>query len=124
MSDNNGLQKDPMEMLSARSKNPEALRSIMSAFATAQGAAPSGAPSTPVPDVSGILSDPESVAKISSIVSALSSSQHSESSHHHDKTDKSAALLTALKPYLSADRQTAIESLIRFSKFGEIFKNL
>ena len=123
MSENNGTQKDPMEMLSALSKNPEALRSIMSAFSASQNA-PAGMGQTPMPDISKILADPESLSKISSIMTALSAQTLPQNSHQGASDTKSAALLTALKPYLSADRQAAIESLIKFSKLGEIFKNL
>ena len=128
--------RDPVQILAELSKNPEILKSMMGAL-TANESISSGAEnvqSTPqidsaqMPDLSAMLSDPQTLAKISSVMSALKGSGASPqaiSAHiPSNSPDKSAALLLALKPYLSADRQAAIENLIKFSKFGEILKNM
>lgn len=121
--------KDPMQILSDLTKNPEALKSMMSALgASVPPASTESQPQaiTPtMPDLSAMLSDPQTLSKISGVMSMLKSSQaNAKPSQDPHTSDKSAALLLALKPYLSADRQTAIENLIKFSKFGEILKNM
>lgn len=142
--------KDPVQMLGELAKNPEMLRSMMSALAAASTQPTASSPQTntapavstppassspqtntaPMPDLSAMLSDPQTLAKISGVMSMLKSSGVNSpsvpavSAPAAHSPDKSAALLLALKPYLSADRQTAIESLIKFSKFGEILKNM
>ncbi len=126
--------KDPLEMLGELSKNPEMLKSMMEALAanTSTTSTEEITPSTlqadvpQMPDLSAMLSDPQTLAKISSVMSTLKNTQqipHAQATSTN-APDKSAALLLALKPYLSADRQTAIENLIKFSKFGEILKNM
>ena len=136
--------KDPRQILGELTKNPEALRSMMGAITAAQDGAqnnaaentspaPLGTP--PIPDISAMLSDPQTLAKISGVMSMLKSSVTGAQGAPESKAaaqqgsvsptpDKSAALLLALKPYLSADRQAAIENLIKFSKVGEILKNM
>ncbi len=138
--------KDPLEMLGELSKNPEILKSIMEALtaarsegqSTAEDTAPAPSDIPPMPDLSAMLSDPQTLAKISGVMSMLKSSEASsqtgsqatsaqalaQQSSGTPSPDRSAALLLALKPYLSEDRQAAIENLIKFSKFGEILKNM
>ena len=144
--------KDPMQLLGELAKNPEMLRSMMSALSAMSAPpaentppasvkeaslSPAQTSTAPMPDISAMLSDPQTLAKISGIMSMLKSSgmgapnlpaavptAATAPAANTASPDKSAALLLALKPYLSSDRQTAIENLIKFSKFGEILKNM
>jgi hypothetical protein len=50
-------------------------------------------------------------------------SGHSEHSKKND-ADCRSALLCAMKPYLSRDRQNAIDYIIKLSRLGDILKTL
>ena len=109
----------------------------------------------PVGDIfSSLLSNPEMLAKLPSIISAakpiidmFSQSQKSVSSSTSDSVatgalisgsdNKSAptrtlgreaecrnALLCAMKPYLSSDRQNTIDYIVKLSRLGDILKTL
>ena len=62
-------------------------------------------------------------------VSSLASTPPSSSAHlpipkSTSHTDSRAALLCAIKPYLCADRQAAVDYIIKLSRLGEILKTL
>ena len=54
--------------------------------------------------------------------SAVSSQKLPPKVHSH--SDSRAALLCAIKPYLCADRQAAVDYIIKLSRLGEILKTL
>ena len=115
---------------------------------TASSALPSG------DILSSLLSNPELIAKIPTIISSIKpiidmlgrqmspsapvSAQESQPppasdtlpavaiapSGAHKGGDNRAALLCAMKPYLSAERQNAIDHIIKLSRLGDILKSL
>ena len=119
------------------------------------GTSPGGSQS-PAEDIfSSLLSNPELLVKLPSIISAakpiieLFSQSHKESvggqaeikevaamstntsSHSADishptrhETACRTALLCAMKPYLSSDRQNAIDYIVKLSRLGDILKTL
>lgn len=140
----------------------EILKGIMSSPITDEGAGerePTPQPATqasPSADVfSALLSNPELLAKLPSLISSIKpmldmlgmgaksspsstpvSSAH-ESSSHGDRgaieagalvkkqsDDRRAALLCAMKPYLSRDRQQAVDYIIKLGRLGDILKTL
>lgn len=94
--------------------------------------------------LSSLLSNPEMIAKLPQMISALKPIIESLGSRHMQNTntpanesetthsistsakdvDSRSALLCALKPYLSRDRQNAIDYIIKLSKLGDILKTL
>ncbi len=121
------------------------------------------APASATPDIlSSLLSNPELLAKLPTIISTvkpimemLSSTAASggatsapssvptfspspsaspsdgdgtvpaSASHHHRRgDDRRAALLCALKPYLSSDRRQAIDYIIKLDRLGDVLKTL
>ncbi len=108
------------------------------------------------PDIlSALLSNPDLIAKLPSLISSIKpiiemlgssglvkgvaeasekpfkdesasvgSIQANSSSSHKGGEDSRAALLCAMKPYLSRDRQNAIDYIIKISRLGDILKTL
>ena len=100
--------------------------------------------------LSSLLSSPELLSKLPSIISsikpiiellgkrdtlgtsqpAISTSKVSEPTHadHLDKSgrgsDSRTALLCAMKPYLSQDRRNAIDYIVKLGRLGDILKTL
>lgn len=89
--------------------------------------------------LSFLLKDPELLSKIPKVISTISpllSSLNKDSTQNKENTEKESkstqgtkdnsrtSLLYALKPYLSHDRQEAIDYIIKLSKLGEILKSL
>lgn len=104
--------------------------------------------------LSSLLSNPELIAKLPSLISTIKPimemmSRRSDSSSiqagslldadkkeasdplplQSDKkdqhiSDQRSALLCAMKPYLSHDRQNAIDYIIKLSRLGDMLKNL
>jgi hypothetical protein len=94
---------------------------------------------------SSLLSNPELLAKLPSLISsvkpildvlssrpepksappeAAQSTQAASVTKSKGKYDRHAALLCAMKPYLSRDRQNTIDYIIKLSRLGDILKNL
>ena len=96
--------------------------------------------------LSSLLSNPELISKLPQLISLISPliggflgnapkettklseqenlpviSQKPPQSPH---TDSRSALLCAIKPYLCADRQAAVDYIIKLSRLGEILKTL
>jgi len=51
-------------------------------------------------------------------------SLHSAAVKHNGKSDSRTALLCAMKPYLSRDRQNAIDYIVKIGRLGDILKTL
>lgn len=98
---------------------------------------------------SSLLQNPEIVSKIPQLISAIgpmlsgttaqdkqsseqtvdtsaqiSTSEIKEKRFADDRSNSRAALLCAMKPYLSRDRRDAIDYIIKLSRLGEILKTL
>ncbi len=104
---------------------------------------------------SALLSNPELVSKLPSLISSIKpviemlssggfstggtqtsekqpqgdsisvgNMQHKPAASHKNSDDSRAALLCAMKPYLSQDRQNAIDYIIKISRLGDILKTL
>lgn len=99
------------------------------------------------PDLlSSLLSNPELISKLPQLISLISpliggflggspkeTSKPSEQTtlpaisqkpSHSSNGDSRSALLCAIKPYLCADRQAAVDYIIKLSRLGEILKTL
>lgn len=111
------------------------------AEATTQASAPSS-------DIlSAILSNPDLISKLPTIISTVkpildmlggaarsseqksvptvaSSTEKEVSAPTKGGQDRRAALLCAMKPYLSHDRQDAIDYIIKLSRLGDVLKSL
>ena len=128
----------------------ELIKSVMSATPPQQPResppeAQNGEKSTrqiPTPDIfASLLSNPELLSKLPSIISAMGpiieslgrgggqAIQTSTPERIPEKktelpNDRRAALLCAMKPYLSHDRQMAVDYIIKLSRLGDILKTL
>lgn len=78
--------------------------------------------------LSSLLSNPEILSKIPTILSALSASSGkgsaSPSSRERGCKDRRITLLLALRPYLSPHRRDIVDYLVKMNKLGELFKSL
>ncbi len=101
--------------------------------------------------LSSLLSNPELIAKLPSILSSvkplleilqasskaamppppkneavpvLSSDAPASATKHSPNADSRTALLCAMKPYLSRDRQNAIDYIVKIGRLGDILKTL
>lgn len=95
--------------------------------------------------ISSLLSNPEMISKLPQMISVLKPiienlGEHQINNKSHTETeptseqgvqisnknesDSRSALLCALKPYLSRDRQNAIDYIIKLSRLGDILKTL
>ena len=100
-------------------------------------------PSPPAPDLlSALSSNPELLSKLPALLSAAkpvmelfsgvgaSKEQPSTQVVSTNKegargdSDRRAALLCAMKPYLSRERQATIDYVIKLSKLGDVLKSL
>lgn len=80
--------------------------------------------SAPTADaLSSVLSNPELMAKLPDIMTALTPVLKGQS-YPKPSTDKRTALLLALRPYLSEGRCEAIDYITRIGKLGDVVKNL
>ena len=57
-------------------------------------------------------------------VGAFDAPKNNKPAVSHNDPDRRAALLCAMKPYLSADRREAIDYIIKLSKLGDLLKSL
>lgn len=55
---------------------------------------------------------------------AFDTSKSAKPAISHSDSDRRAALLCAMKPYLSADRREAIDYIIKLSRLGDLLKSL
>lgn len=105
----------------------------------------------PIGDIfSSVLSNPELIAKLPSIISSIkpmlemlsmgnspspsalsadtvgaSTTVTKKERHSSDVgSDRRTALLCAMKPYLSEDRRNAVDYIVKLSRLGEILKTL
>lgn len=104
-------------------------------------------PQNPFGDMlSSILANPELLSKLPAMISAISPIMEMFSQPTKEKettakqaaakpagavreipkgdSDRRSALLCAMKPYLSTDRQNTIDYIIKLSRLGEILKTL
>ena len=105
--------RDLSEMIERLKSNPEIVTSVASALGL--GAPPlqsepnvgdSSSSSTPLPEM------------LSAIAPLLSHSSEKNGGDHR------TALLCALRPYLSPERQEIIDYIMKFSKMGDLIKKL
>lgn len=114
---------------------------------TAQTSAKESAPTADL--FSSLLSNPELLAKLPSLISTVKPMMEllsarpspptaaaavqlneerakptSAAEKKDDGADRRAALLCAMKPYLSPDRQNAIDYIIKLSRLGDMLKSL
>ena len=126
------------------------LKSIMNVPVPEEPTAePSAPPTSSSPDIlSTLLSNPELISKLPSLISSvkpmldmlgLGSQPTAETGATRDgdkavsagvsvkrsqTDDRRAALLCAMKPYLSHDRQQAIDYILKLSRLGDLLKTL
>ena len=91
-------------------QEPSAAESEVSPLSAIAESAPSGAFS------------PEAISTLAPLISGLSGIKKSAPSAKHD--DPRICLLLALKPYLSASRCEAIDTMIRLSTISEVLRGL
>ena len=117
-SDNNSASSPTADIFSSLLSNPELLSKLPSLISTVK----------PIIEMLGGLSKSENSEKASDTsVSVSASPAHSANTgqeHRHSNTDHRSALLCAMKPYLSHDRQEAIDYIIKLGKLGDILKTL
>ncbi|MBQ7346742.1 MAG: hypothetical protein IJW55_02195 [Clostridia bacterium] len=85
----------------------------------------------PLDGLGAVLSDPSMLAKIPQIMAVmkpmLASMAPPKAEHEHSPSSPELCrdhLLLALKPFLSPERREAVDSIIRISKLGAVFKQL
>ena len=86
-------------------------------------AAPVGAPLGGSDGLASILSNPEMMEKLPSVIAMmkpmLTAPQGTQKEEaHRSVSDQRDNLLLALKPFLSAPRQDAVDSILRIAKLG------
>lgn len=83
------------------------------------------ASATASPDLAAMLSNPEIMAKLPEVMSAIAPVLKGANAPPHKAThDKRTALLLALRPYLSPARCEAIDYIARIEKLSDVVKNL
>ena len=71
------------------------------------------------------ISRPEQIPDLLNLLSPmLKSKGGGEKGGHHKRFTKSAALLCALKPYLSSSRCETVDKLVELQRLGELFEKL
>ena len=134
--------------LSAMLSDPALLGRLTSLLANMQNAPPvtnteahSDPPSHTLPPalpstdaLASVLSDPAILEMLPKIMSALApalavSAPPSEQAlptvaKKHDPTHDRDNLLLAIKPFLSAERRDAVDTLLRIARLGEVFKQI
>ena len=132
----------PADLLQGILSNPEMLHKINSVLGSLSQSAPKETPpsdegipsadqpaiavgaSSAAPDgLASILSNPEMMEKLPSVIAMmkpmLSAPQGAQKEEHHrSASDQRDNLLLALKPFLSAPRQDAVDSILRIAKLG------
>lgn len=133
-------------MLSALLSNPELMESLKAAMqSTATPTSAEKAPSTesagtavlasttPAMNADGlatVLSNPELMAKLPSIMTMLKpmmdgkKEEKQESAHKKSSEDYRNELLCALKPFLSPERRNAVDAMLRISQLGSVLKHI
>lgn len=74
--------------------------------------------------LSGNIAKPASEAADKGEDTVAASAVSSAAKTSHKYTDSRSALLCAMKPYLSSDRQVAIDYIIKLAHLGDILKTL
>lgn len=106
--------------------------SSATAEASASGTSdPAKAASAPVDGLASLFSDPAMMEKLPQIISAMKpllASMPSPSPKKEEKPSSPALcrdnLLLSLKPFLSPARCEAVDTILRLSKLGSVFKQL
>ena len=111
----NNILSNP-EMLSMISSMAKQLKSD----AESDEGAISESAKTPAPDQAQDAKEPSVAAALSALTPILSGNGAKLSKRDNDR----ACLLRALKPYLSHDRQMAVDYIIKLSRLGDILKTL
>ncbi|MBR4032173.1 MAG: hypothetical protein IKJ07_05500 [Clostridia bacterium] len=123
-------------------------------FSTTAATTPSAPQTNPSADIfSALLSNPELLSKLPALISSIkpmldmlgmgagsapTSATVSTNTTHgdnnsieagaqikkHSADDRRAALLCAMKPYLSRDRQQAVDYILKLSRLGDVLKSL
>ncbi len=123
-------------------------------FSTTAATTPSAPQTNPSADIfSALLSNPELLSKLPALISSIkpmldmlgmgagsapASATVSTNTTHgdnnsveagslikkHSADDRRAALLCAMKPYLSRDRQQAVDYILKLSRLGDVLKSL
>ncbi len=114
---NSGTDNPMGNILSSLLSNPEMLAKLPTLLSSVK----------PIIDMlgAGSLSSPAS-ASVSAPISAPTSQTvpTSLTASHNKGADSRTALLCAMKPYLSHDRQNAIDYIIKLGRLGDILKTL
>ncbi len=133
----------PVDLLQRILSNPEALQKISTVLGSLSQSAPSelaksddgGSPIADSPAVSvgaslatsdglaSILSSPEMMEKLPAVIAMMKPMLAAPQGVQKEETHRSASdqrdnLLLALKPFLSAPRQDAVDSILRIAKLG------
>ena len=110
------------DLLSSLLSNPELISKLPAILSGVKpildilkstGAAPQGIPSPAVPTSAAIT--PNTETKKDTPASLV---------HRSHASDSRTALLCAMKPYLSRDRQNAIDYIVKIGRLGDILKTL
>lgn len=111
------------DILSALLSNPEliaklptilsSIKPILDMLKSAGAATPSISPTAAVP-----------TSAVASTDTGTDSSAPASLVRHSPGADSRTALLCAMKPYLSRDRQNAIDYIVKIGKLGDILKTL
>ena len=96
---------------------------LISMVASALGGAAEPREASPPPEAESVSPSP-STASLSALTPLLASLSKAKDKDTHKERDPRAALLCALKPYLSMGRQEAIDYMIRISQISDLLKHL
>lgn len=111
--------------------NADALGSILSAIKPSEN--PNTSHSGAADILSGLMSNPEILAKLPAMIETVKpllqnlspppkEAVKEEQPHKNNEHDRRAALLLALKPYLSKQRCDAIDYIVKISGITEMFR--
>lgn len=103
---------DLTAMIERLKKNPE----IVTAVTSMLGGSPKSDAPPPESQATSAVQLPEILSAISPLLSGGESTPA--------ESDRRIALLCALRPYLSPERQEVIDYMMKFSKIGDLLKKL
>ena len=134
------------EMLSALLSNPELMEGLKGAMQSAalqnptteqnasaendKAIATNVNPQINTDGLATVLSNPELMTKLPSIMATLKpmmeGNKEKKSDHAHKKSSEDCRneLLCALKPFLSPERRNAVDAMLRISQLGSVLKHI
>lgn len=105
------------DILSSLLSNPELIAKLPTILSSIK-------PIIDILKTSGIATAPSAIPTSATPTEPAEKETHAASVKHSPGADSRTALLCAMKPYLSRDRQNAIDYIVKIGRLGDILKTL